>query len=181
VSTNGDANRAPGRRVDATPPPGWLAIGHLRRPHGLRGDIFVQLTTDRTDRVEPGAEVFGAGVFHVIETSRRAGNGRIIAKLHGVDDRTAAERLTNTALFAAPVDDPDALWVHEMIGARVVDQHGVDHGACTAVVANPAADLIEVDTGALVPSTFVTSFADGVISVEVPVGLFAVQLDDGYE
>lgn len=162
----------------ASSPEGWLTVGHLRRPHGLRGDIFLQLTTDRTDRADPGTELFGNGRMFVIESSRRAGNGRIIAKLEGVDDRNAAERLTNVELFGAPIDDPDALWVHEMIGASLVDQHGTGHGTCTAVVANPASDLIELDSGALVPSTFVTSFADGVITVDVPDGLFSVQLDD---
>lgn len=161
----------------APPPAGWLAVGHLRRPHGLRGDIFVQLTTDRTDRVDAGSELFGRGRTFVVESNRRAGNGRIIAKLEGIDDRNAAERLTNIELYAAPIDDPDALWVHEMIGAVLVDQHGTEHGVCTAVVANPAADLIELASGALVPSNFVTSFVDGVIAVDVPEGLFEVQLD----
>ena len=162
-----------------TPPPdGWLSVGHLRRPHGLRGDLFVQLTTDRSDRVQPGSEFFGAGRTFRVESSRRGGNGRIIAKFDGVDDRTAAERLTNTELFAPPIDDPDALWVHELIGARVVDQHDVDHGRCVSVVENPAADLIELEDRTLVPSNFVTSFADGVIRVDVPDGLFEAQLAD---
>lgn len=162
----------------APPPTGWLAIGHLRRPHGLRGDIFLQLTTDRTDRIVPGAELFGRGRTFVIASSRVAGNGRIIAKLQGVDDRTAAERLTNIELFGEPIDDPSALWVHEMIGATLVDQNGTNRGVCTSVLANPASDLIELDSGALVPSNFITQFADGVITVEVPDGLFEVQLDD---
>ena len=147
----------------AAPPDGWLTVGHLRRPHGLRGDIFLQLITDRDDRAAPGTELFGAGRIFTIESSRRAGNGRIIAKLEGVDDRNAADRLTNTELFAAPIDDPDALWVHELIGASVVDQDGNDRGRCVAVVDNPASDLIELESGALVPSNSVLAFADGVI------------------
>lgn len=165
--------------MTTAPPEGWLTVGHLRRPHGLRGDIFVQLTTDRTDRVEPGSRLFGDGREFVVEGHRRAGNGRIIAKLEGVDDRTTAEGLVDIELFAEPIDDPDALWVHELIGARLVDQHGVDHGSCVAVVDNPAADLLELDSGALVPSNFVLSLADGVISVEIPDGLFEAQLADG--
>jgi 16S rRNA processing protein RimM len=155
-----------------TPPEGWLQVGHLRRPHGLRGDIFVQLTTDRTDRLDPGGELWGGGRLYTVNASRQAANGRLIVHIDGVDDRTAAERLTNVALFAEPIDDPDALWAHELIGCRVVDQHGVDRGSCVSIVANPASDLLELETGALVPSVFVTSLADGVVSVEVPEGLF---------
>ena len=126
----------------AAPPDGWLAVGHLRRPHGLKGDIFVQLTTDRRERVEVGAELFARGEMLTVAASRVAGNGRIIARFEQIPDRTAAERWTNVELFAAPIDDPDALWVHELIGQRVVDQDGVDRGVCTEVLANPAAEIL---------------------------------------
>ena len=161
----------------AEPPEGWLTVGHLRRPHGLRGDIFVQLTTDRRERVEPGAELFARGQRLQVVSSRVAGNGRIIARFEQIPDRTEAERWTNVELFAAPIDDPDALWVHQLIGQRVVDQDGVDRGVCTAVLANPAAEILELDTGALVPSNFIASTADGTIEVDVPDGLF--ELNDG--
>ncbi len=159
------------------PPDGWLAVGHLRRPHGLRGDIFVQLTTDRRERVDVGAELFGRGQLLTVEASRVAGNGRIIARFDKIADRTEAERWTNVELFAAPIEDPDALWIHELIGQRVVDQHGVDRGVCATVLANPAAEVLELDTGALVPSNFVVSMADGVITVDVPDGLFELYDD----
>ena len=161
----------------STPPDGWLAVGHLRRPHGLRGDIFVQLTTDRRERVEPGAELFAGGEHLTVESSRVAGNGRIIARFEQITDRTEAERWTNTELFAAPIDDPDALWVHELIGKRVIDQAGVDRGVCTAVLANPAAEILELDTGALVPSNFVVATVDGTVEVDVPDGLFELNDD----
>jgi 16S rRNA processing protein RimM len=159
------------------PPDGWLAVGHLRRPHGLKGDIFVQLTTDRRDRVDPGSELFGAGQLLKVESRRVAGNGRIIARFEQIPDRTTAEKFTNVELFAAPIDDPDAYWVHEMIGQRVVDQYGVDRGTCTLILANPAAEILELDSGALVPSNFIVRILDGVIEVEVPDGLFELDAD----
>lgn len=159
------------------PPDGWLAVGHLRRPHGLKGDIFVQLTTDRRERVDVGAELFGRGEMLSVAASRVAGNGRIIARFDQIPDRTTAERWTNVELFAAPIDDPSALWVHELIGQRVVDQHGIDRGVCTSVLENPAAEIIETDSGALIPMNFVVTAVDGTISVDVPDGLF--ELNDG--
>lgn len=160
-----------------TQPDGWLSIGHLRRPHGLKGDIFVQLTTDRRDRVASGARFFARGTMITVESSRVAGNGRIIARFDAFSDRTQAERWTNVELFAEPIDDPDAMWVHEMISKRVVDQDGVDRGVCLAILANPAAEILELDTGALVPSNFVTSMNDDTIRVDVPEGLFDLNVD----
>ena len=160
------------------PPAGWLSVGHLRRPHGVRGDIFVQLTTDRTDRLDPGSELFGGGRMFVVERSRRAGNGRMIAGFDGVDDRTDAERLVNTELFAAPIDDPEAFWVHQLIGRTVIDQDGVDRGTCTSVVDNPAAPLLELGDTALVPTNFIVSVDDDAIRVDVPDGLFGLHETD---
>ena len=39
-------------------PHGLLEIGHLRRAHGVRGQMNVQLATDRVERLEPGARWF---------------------------------------------------------------------------------------------------------------------------
>ncbi len=155
-----------------TQPDGWLSIGHLRRPHGLKGDIFVQLTTDRRQRVAPGAEFYARDRIITVTTSRVLGNDRIIARFDAFDDRTQAERWINVELFAAPIEDPDALWVHEMISKRVVDQDGVERGTCVTILANPAAEILELDTGHLVPSNFVTSMDDDTIHVDVPDGLF---------
>ena len=78
------------------------------------------------------------------------------------------------AIYAEPIDDPAALWVHELIGSDVVDVDGTARGRCVSVVANPAADLLELDSGALVPVVFVVRHADGVVVIDPPAGL----LDD---
>ena len=72
-----------------------------------------------------------------------------------------------------PIDDPDTLWVHELIGCTVRSADGVDRGVVESVMDNPAADLLVLDSGALVPMVFVVgSPRDGVIHVETPDGLF---------
>jgi 16S rRNA processing protein RimM len=76
-------------------------------------------------------------------------------------------------LFAEALEDPEELWVHQLIGSRLVDQAGVDRGRVVEVLANPASDLLELDSGALVPVRFVTGVVPGErVDVEVPDGLF---------
>ena len=176
-TSNSSTEAAISTKASTTAPQGWLSIGHLRRPHGLKGDIFVQLTTDRRDRVAVGAQFHARDRLITVTSSRVLGNGRIIAQFDVFDDRTQAERWINTELFAAPIDDPDALWVHEMISKQVVDQHGVARGACIMILANPAAEILELDSGALVPSNFVTSIEGDTINVDVPDGLFELNDD----
>jgi 16S rRNA processing protein RimM len=63
--------------------------------------------------------------------------------------------------------------VHELVGARVVEQgSGRDRGRVVAVVANPAHDLLELDSGVLVPIVFVRSLEAGTATVDAPEGLF---------
>lgn len=157
-----------------TDEPELLEVGHVRRPHGVHGDVYVQLITDVAARAEPGAELVAGDRTLTVERSRRAGNGRLIVTFREVSNREDAASLTNRALLAAPIDDPDQLWVHELIGAEVVDAEGVRRGRCVAVVDNPAADLLELDTGALVPVNFVIEHDRGaaIITIDPPDGLF---------
>ena len=97
--------------------------------------------------------------------------GRYIVAFEGVLTREAADELRGTVLSASPIDDPDALWVHELIGAEVVDVAGTPHGRVAAVQANPASDLLVLDNGALVPLRFVVEQKDGRVVVDPPDGL----------
>ena len=57
------------------------------------------------------------------------------------------------------------------MGATAVDLAGQPLGVVTAVVANPASDLLVLDGCALVPLRFVVSVADGFVVVDPPIGL----------
>ena len=151
--------------------PAPVEIGKVGRAHGVRGDLYVDLLTDRTERLDPGARVMVGEDWHVVLHRRPAGT-RWLVHFEGVDDRTAAERLANRALRAEPLTDRgDGWYVDQLIGAEVVDADGTVVGTCVAVVANPAHDLLELDGGALVPVVFVTDVRQGSISVNLPEGL----------
>jgi 16S rRNA processing protein RimM len=162
-------------------PDGLLEIGKIGRAHGVRGDVFLDLTTDRVERAAVGSRIWGRGRWFTVAQSHRA-NDRFRVHLDGVDDRNAAEALTGTVLYGEPIEDPDALWVHQLIGARVLDAEGAERGRCVAVVDNPAADLIELESGALVPANFVTAVdvvdGDIVVTVDPPDGLFELFDDE---
>jgi 16S rRNA processing protein RimM len=153
-------------------PDGFLEIGHIRRAHGLRGDVFVQLLSDDPARLVPGTEVRTRTLTLTVETARVASSGRRVVKFDKIPDRTVAERLANEPLYAEPLDDPDALWAHELIGSDVVEVDGTSRGRCVAVLANPASDILELESGALVPSVFVVSNVHGIVTIDVPDGLF---------
>lgn len=153
------------------PPDGLLEVGRLGRPHGVRGDLFVQLTTDRVERVAAGSRLWADGRWLAVGSSNRSG-ARWRVHLDGVESREAAQALTGVPLYAEPIDDPGVLWVHDLIGATVVEVDGTERGVCVAVVDNPAADLLELASGALVPMTFVVSIDPPRVTIDPPPGLF---------
>ena len=160
---------------DGSAPEGLLEVGRIGRPYGIRGDVFVDLTTDRTERVAVGARLWARDRWMRV-TASSPSNRRWRVHFEGIDTREDAQVLTGTLLRAEPIEDPDALWVHQLIGATVLEVNGIDRGRCTAVVANPASDLMELDSGALVPIAFVTSVEatpGGTLgTIDPPEGLF---------
>jgi 16S rRNA processing protein RimM len=148
-----------------------LEVGHVVRPHGLRGEVVVELVTDRVDRVAPGSRLQTDGRPLTVAASRPY-QGRHLVTFEGVGDRAGAEALIGTVLRAHAVDDPEAVWVHELIGSVVRETDGTERGTVVSVQANPAHDQLVLDTGALVPSVFVVSCAGGVTIIDPPDGLF---------
>ena len=140
------------------------------KPHGLRGEVVVELFTNRTERLSAGAVLFSpAGPLEVVRSSPHL--RRWIVAFAGVDGHRDAEALRGTTLSAEALDDPDELWVHELVGADVVDTAGVGLGSVVAVEANPASDLLVLDGGGLVPLRFVVSAGAGRVVVDPPAGL----------
>ena len=154
-----------------------LEIARLPSPHGVRGDVNVVLTSNRTERVDSGSVLSTPGGPMTVVSSRPHKNGFIV-KFEGVNFRDQSEALRNTVLSAEPIDDPDELWIHELFGAMVIDQGDKPRGRVARVLENPASDILELDTGHLVPVQFIVSYEPGVeIRVDVPNGLF--DLDNG--
>jgi 16S rRNA processing protein RimM len=148
-----------------------LEVGRVTKPHGLRGEVIVKLLTDVTERLDPGSVLSTTrGPLRVV-ASRRHQTGWIVS-FEGVGDRDAAERLREVVLRAEPMEMDDALWVHELVGCRVVTTDGVDHGEVVSVQDNPASDLLVLDDDTLVPLAFLVSHEPGRVVVDVPDGLF---------
>jgi 16S rRNA processing protein RimM len=148
-----------------------LEVGSIDRPHGLAGAVVVTLVTDQLERLAPGATLnTEAGVLSV--RSSRPLRHRFVVTFEGIDTLEAAEALRGTVLKGDPISKDGALWVDELIGVSVRTPDGTVLGTVTGVEANPASDLLVLDSGVLIPTRFVLgTIFDGVVTVEVPEGL----------
>lgn len=144
------------------------------KAHALAGEVVVELFTPRPERLAPGCRfVTDRGELELRSARPFPGRrpGRYLVRFAGVDDRPGADALHGLPLYAEPLDEPGALWVHQLVGAAVADTTGRALGTVVAVVANPASDLIELEDGGLIPLRFVVDHTPGSLVVEVPEGL----------
>jgi 16S rRNA processing protein RimM len=147
-----------------------LDVGRVVKPHGLKGEVVVELFTNRTERVDAGTVLASErGPLKILWSSPF--QGRWIVAFDGVTTREAADQLRGTVLQAPPIEDPDALWVHDLIGSEVLDTAGTTLGKVDAVQANPASDLLVLEDGGLIPLTFLVSHEPGRVVVDPPAGL----------
>ncbi|WP_433445188.1 ribosome maturation factor RimM [Nonomuraea sp. CA-141351] len=128
-----------------------LVVGRIGRPHGVRGEVTVEVLTDDPElRFAVGASITtdpGDRGPLVIE-GRRWHKDILLLALEGVHDRDAAEELRGTMLVidsadVAPSDDPDEFHDHELIGLAVETASGEPVGE-VADVLHHGQDLLVV-------------------------------------
>ncbi|MER7505792.1 ribosome maturation factor RimM [Nonomuraea pusilla] len=119
-----------------------LVVGRIGRPHGVRGEVTVEVRTDDPDlRFAVGASVATdpPGRGPVVVEGRRWHKGMLLLSLEGVHDRDAAEELRGTMLVidsaeVEPLADPDEFHDHELIGLAVETVSGEAVGEVTDVL-----------------------------------------------
>lgn len=125
----------------------------MGKAHGVRGEISVEPRTDEPDRrFAVGALVRAEDTQreYTVE-AKRWHQGRLLIRLSGVLDRTAAEGMRGVLLMSdVPADesagDAADFWDRDLIGLAVRDHLGEDVGTVVAVQHLPAQDLLEIQT-----------------------------------
>ncbi len=158
-----------------------VVIGRIGKPHGLRGEVTVEVRTDEPERrfVVGGAvraeRPSGAAApwTELIVAATRWHQSTLLVRFEEMPDRTTAEAARGLLLHAdVPVDespdDPEEFYDHQLVGLAAEDLDGTPLGEVTAVL-HGAQDLLQVRApdgrDALVP--FV---AELVPEVDVPAG-----------
>jgi 16S rRNA processing protein RimM len=166
-----------------------LVVGRISRPHGVRGELAVDVRTDDPElRLAVGAvlatEPMAAGPLTVERT--RWHSGRLLVTFTGVQDRNGADDLRGVLLLVdsdelEDVTDPDEFRDHQLIGLAVVAPDGEHVGEVTDVL-HYGQDLLVVSgsgkrAGAEIMIPFVSAIvpavdlAGGVLRIDPPPGL----------
>ena len=123
--------------------PVYLTVGFLRRPHGVQGEIIMDLHTDFPERMKRGRKLF-VGEDHqaMTLTSVRPHQNGLLVKFKGIETNEAAGAFRNTWVYIQAKDAPPLpdgrIYQHELYGFKVVDENE-----------NPLGELVEIiETGA---------------------------------
>jgi 16S rRNA processing protein RimM len=129
-----------------------VVVGRIGKPHGVRGEVAVEIRTDDPDgRFADGAVLATDPPERgplVVQQSRPHA-GRLLVLFDGVADRTAAAALRGTLLTVdtsgdPPLDDPDEFYDHQLIGLAVETAGGEVVGEVVDVLHPPGPDLLVV-------------------------------------
>jgi 16S rRNA processing protein RimM len=127
--------------------PDKVVVGRVGRPHGLDGSFVVEDASDDPQRFAPGATLLAGEQSVRVENAKRAGN-RLVIRL----DRTVAR---GTALEVPASDLPqpgaDTYYVFQLVGLEVVEEGGRGLGRVRDVAPYAANDVLELDSGVLLP------------------------------
>ncbi|WP_242532430.1 ribosome maturation factor RimM [Nocardioides sp. S5] len=136
-----------------------VVVGRIGKPHGIRGEVTLDVRTDEPDRrFAPGTTLraeapAGADRRPASLTVARARwhQSTLLVTFEELADRNAAEAARGTVLHATigPDDmpeDPDEYYDHQLVGLDVVDLDGTLLGQVKALVHGSAQDLLTVRT-----------------------------------
>lgn len=125
----------------------FLAVGHLRRPHGLRGEIVMTVWTDFPERLEPGVQVYvGDDHTPVHIRSVRWHRKDLLISFDEYTVREDVGLLRNQVLMVRAEDRPSLeegdLYLHQVMGMSVIDDaNGNSLGTITEIIETGANDV----------------------------------------
>jgi 16S rRNA processing protein RimM len=141
-------------RAEAARPPEpveeTLLVARVVRPHGLRGEVRIEILSDVEGRFDPGCELWLTAAARVprrvrIASFREAG----LLRLEGFETREQAETLRGHRLEVGLSEVPEApaglFWHHQLIGCGCADERDGELGEVVDVVEDGGGELLEIE------------------------------------
>ncbi|MEX1255695.1 MAG: ribosome maturation factor RimM [Dehalococcoidia bacterium] len=135
------------RRTHPEPRPGFVAVGWVRGPRGVRGELKVDPLTEFHERFAPGAALQASGATYVVRGCRPH-RGTLLLELEGIESRAAAETLRNL-LLEIPEESlarlPEGRYFRfQILGMEVFDRENRALGRIDEIIETGANDVYVV-------------------------------------
>ena len=158
----------------------FIEAGRIVNTHGVQGEVKIEVWLDSPKFFKSFKRLYTAGGQELKVLSARTHKDFVIAKLEGVEDVNAAMALKNKVVSIRRSDAAlphGAFFLQDILGARVVDEDGIEIGVLEDVMETPASNIYVVrgETEHLIPAVpeFIkkTDAEAGVITVHLIEGM----------
>lgn len=129
--------------------PEYLVVGFLRRSHGVKGDLLMDVHTDFPERLKTGKTVFVGDDYQpmVIASLRMVAAGMLV-RFRGIKSPEEAGQFRNTWVYVLTANRPalpeGEYYHHQLIGLNVITDEGKDLGVLVNVLETGANDVYVV-------------------------------------
>jgi len=160
--------------------PDRVCVARIGAPHGVRGEVRLWVFTEHPMAIANYGTLESEDAAQRFEIeSLRPAKDHFVARLRGIPDRTAAERLNNVRLFVPrdrlpPTEDAETFYHADLIGLAAVDRHGAAVGTVLAVHNFGAGDLLEIQPAGG-PSVMLPFTAEAVPTVDIAAGRIVIE------
>jgi 16S rRNA processing protein RimM len=168
--------------------PPFLLLGQILRPHGIRGELRVNVLTAYPERIGPDMVVYlgsdpdspaTSTGYKVVQA--RTHQQYLILQLEGITDRDAADRLREQYVMveldhAVPLAE-DEFYLYQAIGLSVFTDEGEALGRVVEILETGANDVYVVQGPR--GEILLPSIEDCILDVDIEAGKMTVHLLDG--
>ena len=165
------------------PEPRYLAIGRVQRPHGVRGELRVELFTAHPEHIAELDTLYVGDVYEPHEVlGVRMHQDLALILLRGYESRNAADTLRGATVYVAledavPLDD-DEVYEYQLEGLTVVTDEGEPLGEIVEVFTAPDANDVLIVHGPL-GEILIPVIEDVIIELDLEAGRVVVRLLPG--
>ena len=129
--------------------PEYLVVGFLRRPHGVKGEMLMDVHTDFPERIKTGMTIFVGDEYQpVVLASRRPHAKGLLIRFRGIKTPEDAGLYRNTWVYVPTADRPELpegeYYHHQLIGLSVVTDDDRELGILAGIVETGANDVYVV-------------------------------------
>ena len=105
----------------------FLLIGHFQRPHGIQGEIAMQVLTDFPERIKKGNKVWvGPNFMELTIQSLRWKQNLLLLRFNQASDRNAVEALVNLDVYVRKEDLAELpegrYYFYQLVGLDVYEE-----------------------------------------------------------
>ena len=172
----------PAPQPTGSPSPGepvYLAVGRLRRPHGLHGEISLEIMTDFPERLQAGVQVYVGDDHRPVRIrSQRGHQNHLLLAFDGFQTPEEVGVLRSLVVYVLTRDRPalpeGEYYHHELLGLAVVTEAGRSLGQVAEILETGANDVLVVrpDFG---PQALIPVVDEFVIKIDVQAGVIQIR------